>query len=183
MKLAGLLYRLALALALLVALCPKASAQNVKGRQIPVDFFDQLDMPLKVDRAVLIKTRNGYRVEGTAANRSDEQLRGVILTILFFGPSGKMRDKIDWSSKFELGGSSIRDIRFELPKKVRVSFDGRVVLAVEYIIGERSIWESLELEKALRAYVAGDEYVMPVIKRVGNQLDSPIGQLAKKRRR
>lgn len=175
MKQAALFVSLVLLTSLPVA-TGNARPENTKTQTITIDFFDVPDAPISFNDTALRRTPHSCVLKFSAFNRTDEKLLGVRLILLILDLSGKLRHRVGMWERVELAGYSIKEFSFELPK-LKVKDDERAVLEVEQVIGPESIWTIIKAEDALKAYAAGEQYILPEVRRVSNHIDVRPGTL------
>ncbi len=163
---------------LLVVAGPKVGAtsgKDTRAQKSSVDFFDVADMPLSISEATLSRTADGHVLKYSATNRSDEKLTGFHLIFLIVNTSGKLTNRSGWMERAVLESYSSRELSFPLPVKLRVRRGDRIVLAVEEVVGRESIWKVLNAKEAFTAYATNEQYVIPRVQRVVNQVDTVPG--------
>ena len=144
--------------------------------QSPVDFYDVPEMPLAITSAELRKAGDADAVEFSATNRSGERLAGLRLILLVVSPAGKVRGRTSWVERIGLGIGSTSEHSSKVPARIRMKAGDRVVLAVEQVIGEESIWKVINAKDAFTAYAMHAPPVPPDVRRVSNNVDVGPGE-------
>ncbi|MEO8436052.1 MAG: hypothetical protein ABI596_14220 [Pyrinomonadaceae bacterium] len=149
------------------------SQQRLAEQPIPVDYLQVPELPLSISMPAVEKTEKGYLLRCSAANSSSEQLLGVTFLILVLDPENKVRGRGSWSSGVRVPAYATTRLSIKLPLTLSIKSRYRVVLAPEQLIGSESIWQVMKARELTEAYARGDEYVMPKVRRVANQVDPP----------
>lgn len=149
----------------------QATLGQAKRQQIFIDFFDVAEVPLRIDDATFSKTESGHVLKCSAVNRSAEQVFGFGFVLLVVGSSGQPRATVGWIERAQLADYGSKDFSIELPLRLKIRADDRVVLIVEQVFGRETIWKVFKAEDALTAYAAGEQYVIPEVKSISNQFD------------
>jgi len=106
------------------------------------------------------------------ANRAEEGVNGVAFVLILLNGQRTVTGRITWVEKLDLDVGELREVSFRLPKDVKVPRHGKLVLGIDEIFGNRSIWITLKLHEALEAFGTGAPYKQPAIKHVSNTVDS-----------
>lgn len=152
-------------------------AQNqtaAQTRDIPVEVFAVLELPLSVQEAKLVKSDKGYLFRCQLANSSDSQLVGLRYSLVVADDNESSRLVLNRSEGFKLRPYSTKRITFQTPLRIAVREGQRVVLMLEQAISTDSIWEVVKAKDALAAYLKGDYSVVPTVVRTANQVDAPL---------
>ncbi len=70
--------------------------------------FDVPDLPSRIDEPKVGREDDRYTLNCRVVNRSSKALSGFQLMLLVVEPSGKERERTDWSEGFELDAYSIK---------------------------------------------------------------------------
>lgn len=150
-------------------LSPQPSAE----RPIPVDYLQVPELPLSIATPTIEKTEKSHLLRCSATNSSSEQMLGVTFLILVLDSENKVRGRGSWSSGMRVPGYATTRLTIKVPLTLSIESRDRVVLAPEQLIGSESIWQVMKARELTEAYARGDEYVMPEVRRVANQVDPP----------
>lgn len=152
------------------------SAQTHKARQSSpraVDFFDIIELPIKIEGASVRASGSGSVLEGSVVNRSTESIIGCHFILLVVDPTGKVRQRYGWSERMIVEGVTIQELGVPLPKKIRVGRGERIVLGIEQVVSKESIWRAMRVEEAMQAYGGGRVVEMPEVRRAENLVGVP----------
>ena len=139
---------------------------------VPVDYFEQLEMPINVRNASIVRKQEKQRLTARVANRSQEAVNGVAFVLIAVNNHGEIVGRLSWVEKLDLEAGELRDVSLRLPKNINMPNRGKFVLGVDEVFGAKSIWITLKLHEAIEAYGAGTLYVQPPVKHVTNTVDS-----------
>jgi hypothetical protein len=143
---------------------PKPAARSVK-------FFDVLDLPARVDDPKLVKTDGDFVLKCALANRSDESLVGVRLTLMFVDSAHNGRiSRVTWSEATTVPAYSIKNFAFH-PTIKDENKDADLFLAIDEAIGHESVWRTVDADKLLRAYARGQSGQIPKVQKLQNKYD------------
>ena len=140
---------------------------------VPIDYFEQPDLPLNIEEATFVKRSDKNRLKARITNRSDEPVGGVSFALLSFDEAGHIIGRQTWLEKLDLEPGELRAVTIRFAKNIALDKDGKLVLGVEEVFGARSIWLSEKVHNAIEAYGAGKNWQAPTVKRVTNAVDSP----------
>lgn len=146
-------------------------------RPMPVDYLQVPELPLSITIPTIEKTEKGYVLRCSASNSSGEQMLGITFLILVLDSENRVRGRGSWSAAVRLASYTTKSVSLRVPIKLSIKSRYRVVLAPEQLIGSESIWQVMKARELTEAYARGDEYVMPKVRRVANQIDSPSAAL------
>ena len=143
---------------------PKPAAQTVK-------FFDVLDLPARIDEPKLIKTDGEFVLRCALANRSDESLVGVRLTLLLVDSRNNGRiTRVTWNEATTLPAYSIKNFEFH-PTIKDENKDADLFLGIDEALGRENVWRTVEADKLLRAYARGQHGQIPKVQKLQNKYD------------
>lgn len=146
---------------------------NEKNESFPVEYFEQMELPISVSSASVVRRESHASLTARFANRTEEGINGVAFVLILLSSQGTVKGRISWVEKLDLDAGELREVSLRLPKDINAPPRGKLVLGIDEIFGNRSIWISLKVHEALEAYCTGAPYKQPVIKRVANTVDSP----------
>lgn len=145
-----------------------------KEEQIDIEHFDVPEMVVALGAGSLVKMKRAYLLKCSASNLSEERITGLQLILLVFDPEGKLTQESSWMEKVDLSGFSSGVFSFEVKLRKPIKQGDRVVVAVQQAIAEGSIWSTIRVEDLIQSYILGGQYPLPEVKRVKNQLDTPL---------
>ena len=161
------------------AMLSHAVSVSLASQQDPPEpqdvFIDPVqisDLPLAISRVSLTKTKGEFVLKLSAANSSNEELLGIRYWLLVIESINRVRNTVDESESLKLDAYASKEVSFRPPSRLKIGNDDRVFLVVAQVIGRESIWEVQKAKEALRAYAKGDDFTMPRVLRVMNQVDS-----------
>ena len=141
---------------------PKPAAQ-------PVKFFDVLDLPARIDEPKLIKTDGDHVLRCALANRSDESLVGVRLTLLLVDAKNNGRiTRVTRNEATTLPTYSIKNFEFHPMIKDK---DAELFLGIDEALGRENVWRPVEDDKLLRAYARGQHGQILKVQKIQNKYD------------
>jgi hypothetical protein len=158
-----------------VALPANIAAQTASTdlkESMPVDYFEQWELPVSVSNASVVRKQNQASLIARLANRAEEGIGGVAFVLILLDSQRTVMGRITWVEKLDLDVGELREVSLRLPKDIKVPRHGRLVLGIDEMFGNRSIWITLKLHEALEAFGTGTPYKQPAIKRVSNTVDS-----------
>ena len=145
------------------------------SQEISIDVFQIYSLPLSISNASFRKTKRGDAIKLFISNSANEQILGVRYWLVVVDSANKVRRAVDQSEGLKLDAYSAKAVSIPAPPRLKTGPDDRIFLVLAQVIGRDSIWEVQQAKSALLAYVKGDGYTMPVVLRLLNQVDSPIG--------
>jgi hypothetical protein len=155
-----------------------AGASNVQTaaeqRNIAVESFQVLELPVNITHVSLLETDKGYLLKCSLANSSDTEILGLRYLLLLVDSNNVVRTAVARSEGFKLAAYAIKSLTFRNPLKLKLKRGARLELMLEQVFGYESIWEVLKARQALEAYSSGDYSMMPQVLRVSNQVDVPL---------
>ena len=145
-------------------------------QDLSIEVFQVLELPLSVHEAMLVKSeKGGYLLRLSLANSSEVKLIGLRYSIVTIDSENKVRFRVNRTEGFSLSPYMTKSLTLKTP--IRFKSNGeRLVLMVEQVISRESIWEVVKAKDAFDAYAKGDYSVMPVVLRVANAVDAPMGR-------
>ena len=156
---------------LLVTLPAFARQEESKSAARSVKFFDVLDLPARIDEPRLIKTEVDSVLRCALANRSDESLVGVRLTLMFFDAANNGRlTRVTWNEATTVSAYSIKNFEFHPPIKDE-NKNADLFLDIDEVTGRDSIWRTVDADKLLRAYARGQQSQIPRVQKLQNKYD------------
>jgi hypothetical protein len=143
-------------------------------RNIAVESFQVLELPINITNVSLMETDKGYLLKCSLANSSDNEILGLRYLLLLVDSNNVVRTAVARSEGFKLAGYAIKSVTFRNPLKLKLKRGVRLELMLEQVVGYESIWEVLKARQTLEAYSSGDYSMMPQVLRVSNQVDVPL---------
>ncbi len=156
--------------------CKSCLNISPQSRDVSVEVFQVLDLPLSVHEASLVKTDRAYLLQLALGNSSNLKLIGLRYAIAVIDSRNQLQPLVNRTEGFSLPAYATRTLTLKTPIRFKPKDGERLVLMVEQVISRESIWEVVKAKDALEAYAKGDYSVMPVVLRVANAVDAPPGQ-------
>ena len=155
-----------------------AEEVSLCGRDIPVqsnaiDIFQVLDLPLTVHEASLLKSEKGRFLHLSLANSSDVRMVGLRYSLGFIDSSNQLQVVVNRSEGFSIPAYETKRVTFKTPIRFKPKDGDRLVLMLEQVMSQESIWDVVKAKEAFEAYARGDYSIVPAVLRVSNQVDSP----------
>ena len=150
---------------------PQTAAEQ---RNIAVESFQVLELPVNITNVSLVETDKGYLLKCSLANSSDSEILGLRYLLLLVDSNNVVRSAIARSEGFKLAGYAIKNLTFRNPLKLKLKSGARLELMLEQVVGYESIWDVLKARQALEAYSSGDYSMMPQVLHSSNQVDAPL---------
>jgi len=160
----------AFALMILVAYPTFARHHQTPPPAQPVNFFDVLDLPARIDEPRLQKNDRDYALKCALANRSGETLVGVRLTLMLLDSSNNHITRATWNEATPVPAYSIKTFEFHPTLKVETK-DLAIFLGIDEVIGRDSVWRTVDADKLLRAYARGQSGLIPKVQKLENKFD------------
>ena len=148
-----------------------------QSRDLSVEIFQVLDLPLSIHEAALVKSyKNFFLLKLSVGNSSDLKLIGLRYSLITIDSKNQLQPLINRTEGFSLSPYDTKTLTFKAPINFKPKDGERLVLMVEQVVSRESIWEVVKAKDALEAYAKGDFSVMPVVMRVSNSVDAPPGE-------
>lgn len=144
------------------------------ARELPVEVFQILELPIAVTDTVLVKTKNGYALKCVLSNSSEFRQLGLRYSLAVVDSMNGINTVITRSEGFRLAPYQTKSVTFKTPIKLNLKGEDRLVLILEQAVSSNYIWDVLTAEESLSAYIAGDYSNRPRVLRVNNQVDAPV---------
>jgi hypothetical protein len=135
-----------------------------------VIVFDILNFPARIDEPKLSRDGSDVKLNCAIANRDAEPLLGMRLVLMLIDNSGKAQ-RFTWSEQTEIAAYSIKTFALHPPIPADAPASAQTYLVIDEVIGSETIWRSVDIEKALRAFARGQHDVIPKIRVVANKYD------------
>lgn len=145
----------------------------VQGRNLPIEIFPVLDLPISVHEALLVEAEKGYVVKISLSNSTASKIMGVRYSLAVIDSSNTPLPVASRTEGFSLPPYVKKTFTFKTPIAFKPKGGDRLVLMLEQTISQESIWDVLKAKEALAAYAKGDYSVVPTVLRVANQVDAP----------
>ena len=159
----------AIALMILVASAAFAQEQKSNAAQA-VAFFDVLDLPARIDEPKLQKIADNYSLKCALANRGEERLVGVRLSLMVVDSNGRVT-RLTWNEATDVAAYSIKAFEFHPPLKDPPK-NSKFFLALDEVAGNETVWRTVDAEKLLRNYARGDNGLVPKVQKLQNNVES-----------
>lgn len=164
-------------LLILVGLIFAAPASDLlQSSELPVEIFQVLELPLSVHEAALVKVDKAFLLKLSLGNSSDLKLLGLRYSLVTIDAKNQAQPLVNRIEGFSIPAYGTKTVTFKSPIRFKARDGERIVLMVEQVISRESIWEVVKAKDALEAYARGDFSVTPVVMRVANQVDAPLGE-------
>ena len=167
-----IVYALVLCCVMVAVVQGQESKTKAKPRTLPVEVFQVIGLPLNIHEAVLIEKDTGYLLQCRFSSESDVQLLGLRYSLAVIDAT-RSYPLANRSEGFRLNAYDSSSVTFATPIKFKSRSGVRVVLMLEQVLSQETIWEVIKAKDALEAYLKGDYSVQPNVMRVANQVDAP----------
>jgi hypothetical protein len=147
-----------------------------QSRDLSVEVFQVLDLPLSIHEASLVKSYKSFLLKLSVGNSSDLKLIGLRYALITIDSKNQPQPLVNRTEGFTLAPYDTKTLTFKSPINFKARDGERLVLMVEQVVSRESIWEVVKAKDALEAYAKGDFSVMPVVMRVSNSVDAPPGE-------
>jgi len=161
-----------IALIMLVAGSAFARQDETPPKAQPVAYFDVLDLPARIDEPRLQKAEGNYVLNCALANRSEQPLVGLRMTLIFVDANGRI-SHLTWNEATTVPAYSIKSFAFNPPVKGDPK-DAKVFLGIDEVIGRETVWRTVDADKLLRAYARGQHGMVPKVQTVQNKYDREV---------
>lgn len=163
---------MSLILAFAFLLITPAAQQAPVQRQVPIDVFQVLELPVTITDAALVKTKDGYVLKGLISNNLDFETVGVRYSLAVVDSMNETTAIVTRNEGFKLARAQTKTITFRSPIKLQLKDDQRLVLMLDQVVSVDYLWDVSNSKEALAAYINGDYSVIPRVQRVINQVDA-----------
>ena len=143
-------------------------------REVAIEIFQVLDLPLTVHQASLVKSEKGYLLKLSLANSSELKIIGLRYALATIDSTNQTSPLVNRTEGFSMPPYAAESLTFKTPIKFKSKGGERLVLMLEQVVSRESIWEVVKAKEAFEAYARGDYSVLPVVLRVANQVDAPF---------
>ena len=168
---------LLLATAILFCLTGSAPGQKSQAkterRNVAVEVFQVLGLPVNVHEAVLLPKDGGYVLRCRMSNELSSEISGLRYVLTSIDASGATQLIVNRTEGFGLPGYGTKSLTFVTPIKFNPKEGNRFVLMVEQVLSAEAIWEVIKAKDTLEAYVKGVYSIQPNVMRVTNLVDAP----------
>ena len=166
-----------LAIAMLFCLAGIAHGQKsqpkTERRNVAVEVFQVLGLPVNVHEAVLLPKDGGYVLRCRMSNESSSEISGLRYVLTSIDGIGGTQLIANRTEGFGLPGYGTKSLTFVTPIKFNPKEGNRFVMMVEQVLSAEAIWEVIKAKDTLEAYVKGDYSIQPNVMRVTNLVDAP----------
>ena len=149
-----------------------ASGTPQQPDAVSVEVFQVLELPLTVHEASLKKKAFTYLLKLSLGNSSDVRATGLRYSLVRVNARNEVQVIANRNEGFSLDAYATRTLTFKSPIKFTPRDGERIVLMLEQVISNESIWEVVKAKEALETYARGDYSVTPTVLRVANQVDA-----------
>ena len=149
------------------------SFENNQARDLAIEVFQVLELPVVVHEALLLKSEKGYLLKLHLGNSAELKMIGLRYSLVMIDSSNQAQPITNRTEGFSLPAYATKSLTFKTPIKFKPKDGDRLVLMLEQVVSRESIWEVVKAKEALDAYARGDYSVIPVVLRVPNQVDAP----------
>ena len=172
--------RIGFALILMALSASAAAAQSAETpvqsgpAPLTVEVFQVLELPLSIVNPVLVKTKGGYLLKCSLSNLSEFRQLGLRYSLAVLNSAnGANRRILSRNEGLGLAPYQNKTVTFKIPLKLKLDGDERLVLILEQLYSTQYVWNVLNTNDALTAYINGDYSITPRVLRVKNQVDAP----------
>ena len=157
---------------MVVATCSTVVAQSA-AEPLEIEVLPVLELPVTVNKPVLVKGKNGYLLKCSLTNASEFRQLGFRYSLAIIDAAGATRI-VSRNEGVKIPTFETREVTFKTPLQVRIKPGGRLVLMLEQTISTEYVWEVIKAKDVLAAYLTGDYSITPQVLRVSNQVDAPL---------
>ena len=147
--------------------------QTPVQRQVAIEVFQVMELPLTITDTALVKTKDGYLLKCLLSNNSEFRALGFRYSLAVIDSMNVTNAVVTRSEGLKLAQYKTKSLTFRTPIKMKMKTDERLVLMLEQVVSTDYLWEVVKAKEALAAYVAGDYSVVPRVLRLNNQVDAP----------
>lgn len=162
-----------MSLILALILITQAGQPAPVQRQLAIDVFQVIELPLTVTDAALVKTKDGYVLKCVLSNNSEFRTLGLRYSLAVVDSMNETNAVVTRNEGFKLARYQTKNMIFRSPVKLQLKTDQRLVLMLEQVVSADYLWNVMNSKEALAAYIIGDYSVIPRVQRVSNQVDAP----------
>ena len=163
-----------MALILALILTTAAAQQTPAERQVSVEVFQVIELPITITDTALVKTKDGYSLQCQLSNNSEFQALGLRYSLALVDSMNETKSLITRNESLKLAEFQTKSVTFKTPLKLKIKPNERLVLMLEEIMSTDYMWAVMKPKEALTSYIAGDYSVAPRVQRLSNQVDAPI---------
>ena len=143
-------------------------------RELAIEVFQVLDLPLTVHQASLVKSEKGYLLKLSLANSSELKMVGLRYSLATIDSANQASPLVNRTEGFSMPPYGSESLTFKTPIKFKAKGGERLVMMLEQIVSRESIWEVVKAKEVFEAYTRGDYSVVPSVMRVTNLVDAPL---------
>lgn len=162
-----------MALILALILTTAAGQQTPVERQVSVEVFQVIELPITIADAALVKTKGGYLLKCLLSNNSEFRALGLRYSLAVVDSMNSTTAIVNRNEGLKLAEFQTKNVTFRTPIKLKMKSDERLVLMLEQVISIDYVWEVMKAKEDLALYIAGDYSVVPRVQRSLNLVDSP----------
>ena len=148
--------------------------KNATPTQIPVEVAQVLDLPVTISSATLVKTKDGYHLKVALANSSDSNFTELRYSISIVNAMSEIKPLVTASNSLKLPPAQADEITFLKTLKPKLNQGDRLVMIVEQIVANDYLWNVVNTQEFLSAYVRSDYSIAPRVVRTTNFIDAPM---------
>lgn len=142
--------------------------------EIPVEVAAVLELPLTLNNTSLVKTKDGYRLKVMLANSSDSTLAELRYSISIVNSLNEIKPFVTITNSLKLSPGKIEEITFPKVLKPKLAHGDRLVIIAEQVVGSDFLWNVVNSQEFLLAYVNSDYSKAPRVIRTTNFTDAPM---------
>ena len=147
--------------------------QPTAPREVAVEVFQVLELPIAIKDTALVKTKDGYLLKCLLSNNSEFRALGLRYSLAVIDSMNVTNAVLTRNEGLKLAQYQTKSVTFRTPVKLKLEAGERLVLMLEQVVSTDYVWEVMKAKESLAAYTAGDYSVVPRVLRVSNQVDSP----------
>jgi hypothetical protein len=162
-----------MSLILALILTTRAGPQAPVQRQVPVEVFQVIELPITITDTALVKTKDGYLLKCLLSNNSEFRALGLRYSLAVVDSMNVTNAVVTRNEGLRLTQYQTKSMTFRTPIKLKLKADQRLVLMLEQVVSTDYLWEVMKAKEALASYTTGDYSVVPRVLRVNTQVDAP----------
>jgi hypothetical protein len=149
------------------------SPRKTEPRNVAVEVFQILGLPVNVHEAVLSPKDGSYVLRCRMSNESSSEIVGLRYVLTSIDAVSGAQLIANRTEGFTLPGYGTKSLTFVTPIKFSAKEGNRLVLMLEQVLSTEAIWEVIKAKDTLETYIKGDYSIQPNVMRVTNQVDAP----------
>jgi hypothetical protein len=149
-------------------------SENKQARDLTIELFQVIGLPLVVHEALLLKSEKGYLLKVSLANTSELKMIGLRYSLATIESGNKAKLVANRTEGLSIPPYETESLTFKTPIKFKPTGEDRLILMLEQVVSRESIWEVVKAKEAFDSYARADYSVVPIVLRVANQVDVPL---------